>query len=66
MRQLLECLLFLHEENGLAHLDIKPENIVITDDYRLAFIDFGYSVSKNFVATKVVGTKSYMAPELRI
>lgn len=65
MKQLLECLYCLHEEIGLAHLDLKPENIVLTDDYKLAFIDFGCSVSKNIVATSIVGTKSYMAPELR-
>src|SRR5438132_13874631 len=62
----MECLRFLHDEIGLAHLDIKMENIIITDDYRLAFIDFGHSNAKNSVGTNVVGTKQYMAPEIRM
>eukprot|EP01042_Synura_sphagnicola_P015785 gene15785-19991_t len=30
----------LHEL-GYAHLDLTPENIVVTDDYHFKLIDFG-------------------------
>ena len=43
MRKLVEGLMFLHEENKLAHLDIKPDNIIIKDDFSPAYIDFGDS-----------------------
>lgn len=42
-KQLLLCLSFLHNQNGLAHLDIKPDNLVITDDYKVSLIDFGHT-----------------------
>jgi serine/threonine protein kinase len=34
---------FLHNTNGLAHLDLKPDNVIIKDDFSLALIDFGHT-----------------------
>ena len=39
-RQAVEGLRFMHQ-TGVAHLDIKLENIMIKDDGTLIFIDFG-------------------------
>ena len=39
-RQAVEGLMELHINQGLAHRDIKPDNIVIKDDLSLAYIDF--------------------------
>lgn len=41
-KTVLENLQYLHEINELAHLDIKPDNIVLTDTYRTSLIDFGH------------------------
>jgi len=40
---LIENLKFIHE-NGICHCDIKPENIMMTDDYqKIYLIDYGLS-----------------------
>jgi serine/threonine protein kinase len=65
LKQILHSIYHMHYQNGLAHLDLKPDNIVLTDDYRLSLIDFGHT---NLVSTDlytVVGTDQYMAPEVR-
>jgi serine/threonine protein kinase len=38
---------FLHNENELAHLDLKPDNIIIKDDFSFALIDFGQTTPIN-------------------
>ena len=42
-RQLCASVFYLHTQDGLAHGDIKPDNIVIADDYKLALIDLGHT-----------------------
>ena len=56
---------------GILHRDIKPENILVTPDRHPKLIDFGLSLTlhddKFTRMTKtgqVVGTLSYLAPEL--
>ena len=48
------------------HRDVKPENIMVTQNDELKIIDFG--LSKNTVCNKkikiAVGTPYYMAPEV--
>lgn len=42
-KQMAETLAHLHNDVGLAHLDIKIDNIVIRNDLKLALIDFGHT-----------------------
>jgi len=53
----------LHEL-GYAHNDIKPENIVIDENYKVKLIDFGLSTKIDTQSTITKGTSFYMAPEV--
>ena len=54
----------LHIKAQYAHLDIKLENILIGNDYKLKLCDFGFAQEVNAdIATKY-GTESYIAPEI--
>jgi len=62
-------LAFLHEEckEKIAHLDIKPQNILLDDEFNAKLSDFGLSKMINRdqskVMTRMRGTRGYLAPE---
>jgi len=62
--QLLSALMSLHGR-GLAHLDIKPENVVVRDG-RPILVDFGSAreLGRPQPAGHPVGTPGYAAPEM--
>ena len=64
-KQIVKCLDEMHNLNGLAHLDIKPDNIVFTNDLGLALIDFGHVNYLKHPLAATTGTDQYMAPEVR-
>ena len=65
IKQIVKNLEFLHGQNQLAHLDLKPDNIVIKDDFTTALIDFGHSESVNqLMSNENVGTLNYLPPEI--
>ncbi|KIO34482.1 hypothetical protein M407DRAFT_64100, partial [Tulasnella calospora MUT 4182] len=70
--QALEGLTYLHTFPGksITHFDIKPENILITDDGEAELCDFGYAKVLGGEATGYTtspnpgGTYPYMSPEV--
>ena len=55
----------LHEA-GIAHRDVKLENIMITTSHEVKLIDLGYMTKhqSNQLLKSRVGTETYMAPEI--
>lgn len=52
---LASCLRIIHKK-GIIHHDIKPDNIVFTQNGTIKIADFG-------IANKDIGTRAYMSPE---
>jgi hypothetical protein len=63
-------LAYLHEESRLCilHLDVKPQNILVDEDFKAKVSDFGMARClkrdiESHLVTGVRGTPGYMAPE---
>ncbi|KAL4657135.1 serine/threonine-protein kinase 17A-like [Arapaima gigas] len=68
MRQILEGVAFLHSIN-VVHLDLKPQNILLTSTSPLGdikIVDFGLSrmVKGDQELREIMGTPEYVAPEV--
>ncbi|XP_044032440.1 serine/threonine-protein kinase 17A [Siniperca chuatsi] len=68
MRQILEGVSFLHQ-NNVVHLDLKPQNILLTSSSPLGdikIVDFGLSrmISSHQELREIMGTPEYVAPEI--
>lgn len=64
MRQILEGLLYLHDRN-IAHLDLKPQNLLLTSDQPCSDIklcDFGISrlIEPGVEVREILGTPDYV------
>ncbi|XP_051222493.2 G-type lectin S-receptor-like serine/threonine-protein kinase SD2-5 [Lolium perenne] len=67
--QIAKGLSYLHEEctKRIAHLDVKPQNILLDDNYNAKLSDFGLCklIDRDIsqVVTRMRGTPGYLAPE---
>lgn len=63
--QLIDAVEYLHEQ-GICHLDIKPDNILVDENYGLKLADFGVAMSipKDCLLKGKAGTLPYHAPEI--
>jgi len=67
MKQILIAMQYMHEELGIMHRDLKPDNIMINTNPLVAkIIDFGTCKDcsiDNINHTAYVSTRWYRAPE---
>ena len=65
---ILKSVKILHE-NNIIHGDIKPENILVGNDFNLKLIDFGFSSKFNKKNNNIIftteGSDQYSPPEIR-
>lgn len=67
--QIAKGLAYLHEEcqKKIAHLDVKPQNILLDEALNAKLSDFGLAklIDKDlsYVMTQMRGTRGYLAPE---
>jgi serine/threonine protein kinase len=50
-------------QRGYVHCDIKPNNILISDDGPIKIIDLGQSCKIGAIKSRIQGTPDYIAPE---
>ena len=64
-KQIFEAMNYIHKRN-MAHRDIKLENILMTKNYEIKIIDFGFGMynPENKLQNFFCGTPNYMPPEI--
>ncbi|CAM8966336.1 unnamed protein product [Rhodiola kirilowii] len=64
-----KALSYLHQDcrSRILHLDVKPENILLDENFRAVVSDFGLSKlmgrDESRIVTSMRGTRGYLAPE---
>jgi serine/threonine protein kinase len=64
-QQLMKGIQHIHQK-GMAHRDLKPDNLLFDDEFNMKVADFGTvgSLHKQAVLSTFCGTENYMAPEI--
>lgn len=68
MRDIIQGLDYLHHVVGIAHMDLKPENLLKAADGTVKIADFGVSFigqsNQHNSHKRIVGTPAFIAPEM--
>ena len=59
-----KALKYLHLADERAHGDVKPDNSMITEDFRVILIDLGHSEPIKKLIKHTIGTPAYRGPEV--
>jgi serine/threonine protein kinase len=59
IKQLCSAVFYLHTSYHLAHADIKPDNLVFSDDLELALIDLGHTEQLGASIQHLTGTQHF-------
>ncbi|HUW58350.1 MAG TPA: serine/threonine-protein kinase [Planctomycetota bacterium] len=60
--QLADAMNYMHR-HGYIHLDMKPQNVIVTPEGQAKIMDFGLCTRKGRYNPRVQGTPDFMAPE---
>ena len=63
-RLVVEAVYSLHVQSNMAHGDIKPDNIMFSENFRPMLIDLGHADTLGTRQKKLIGTEVYRAPEM--
>lgn len=61
-QQVVDALSHMHKK-GFVHADMKPTNVLITEDNQVKVIDLGQACPIGTIKKRIQGTPGYMAPE---
>ena len=62
----MRAVAYCHSLN-IVHRDLKLENVLVSKDFKVKLIDFGFSLclpSENHILYDYCGTPNYIAPEV--
>ena len=65
IKQLSDGLKYLLDKD-ILHRDLKPQNILLTNEYNIKITDFGFArkINKDVLLNTLCGSPMYMAPEI--
>lgn len=65
--QLIDAIEYIHSK-GVCHLDIKPDNVLLDENYCLKLADFGLAMElgQKKCLKGVAGTSFYLSPEMHL
>ena len=63
--QLIDAISYLHDK-GYCHMDIKPDNILVDENFSMKLADLGFTsqIPKDCLTKGCVGTDVYYTPEM--
>ena len=62
--QVLSAVESMHSKASMAHLDLKLENVLLSEDYCIKLCDLGFSQNIYDRVFRSLGTDGYKAPEI--
>jgi aurora kinase len=64
LRNVIDAVTYLHEQESIVHRDIKPENIVVSSEGVAKLCDFGWAAKTLTSRNTYCGTIEYVSPEI--